>query len=200
MSNIQDLSDTIIPKSDQLNADDLVTGDRIISITGVSRGNSEHPIIIHYEGDNGRPYKPCKTMRKILLAGYGADGSLWAGKQLQLYCDPSVKWAGVEVGGIRIRAMSDLPNTLKANLMVSRGKKKEYVITVLQVQQKPAYPSDKFQAAFNSIKEYVLSGKMTHEQAINKCEQSGTLTDEMKAQIRAIEDEPVTQGDELFDE
>ena len=62
-----DLSQTIIPKSDQLNADDLIAGPRTIRITAVSTGNAEQPVVINYEGDNGRPYKPSKSMRRILV-------------------------------------------------------------------------------------------------------------------------------------
>ena len=51
-----DMAPTIIPKSDQTNADDLISGPITIKITGVDiRGGQEQPISIHYEGDNGKP-------------------------------------------------------------------------------------------------------------------------------------------------
>ena len=99
MNDVSDISDTIIPKSDQLNADDLIGSPRIIVVVGVSRGNNESPLVIHYENDNGRPYKPCKTMRKLLVAAWSSDGNQWVGRAMQLYNDPNVKWAGKAVGG-----------------------------------------------------------------------------------------------------
>ena len=69
MSNdVTNLRDTIIAKSDQLNADDIIGTGITITVTAVKRGDSaEQPVVIHYQGDNGRPYKPCKTMRRVLI-------------------------------------------------------------------------------------------------------------------------------------
>jgi hypothetical protein len=41
------LENTIIPKSDQLNADDLIGGPRTITITGVKAGTPEQPVTIN---------------------------------------------------------------------------------------------------------------------------------------------------------
>jgi hypothetical protein len=66
------LAETIIPKSDQLNADDLITGTITVKITAVKGSNEpQQPVSIHYEGDNGKPYKPCKSMRRILVSAWG---------------------------------------------------------------------------------------------------------------------------------
>lgn len=97
-----DLSQTIIPKSDQLNADDLIGGTRTIRISSVSAGNAEQPVVIHFDGDNGRPYKPGKSMRRVLVCLWGNDSAAYIGRRLTLYRDPSVKFGGEDVGGIRI--------------------------------------------------------------------------------------------------
>lgn len=132
MNDVTNLRDTIIPKSDQLNADDLIGIQKMIVVTGVSRGNAENPLIINYEGDNGRPYKPCKTMRKLLIFAWGEDGNKWIGHGMVLYCDPSVKWAGKAVGGIRISHLSHINQPIDVNLTATRGKKALYHIEVLQ--------------------------------------------------------------------
>jgi len=132
MNDVSDISDTIIPKSDQLNADDLIGSPRIIVVVGVSRGNNESPLVIHYENDNGRPYKPCKTMRKLLVAAWSSDGNQWVGRAMQLYNDPNVKWAGKAVGGIRISHLSHIQKKFEVNLTATRGKKQQYVIQPLQ--------------------------------------------------------------------
>ena len=182
--NINDLSSTIIAKSDQLNADDLIGGDKIVTVTNVSIGDRDNPVIVHYDGDDGRPFKPCLTVRRILLAAWGKNGNDWIGKQARLYCDPTVVYAGKEVGGIRVSALSDMAKPLNVKLSVTRGKKKEHRIDILQRVEKPAYPADQFAAALSTIADYIQSGKMTAEQAITHCEKTGTLTEEQRQAIR----------------
>lgn len=130
------LATTIIPKSDQLNADDLMTGPRTITITAVEVGSSaEQPVTIRYEGDNGRPYKPCKSMRRVLVALYGDNGAAYVGKRITLYCDPSVKFGGDAVGGIRISHASDINAPVEISLTVTRGKRKPYRVEALPPEQ-----------------------------------------------------------------
>lgn len=122
--DVSDLRSTIIPKSDQLNADQLLGGPLTITITEVRIGSGEdQPVSVHYKGDNGRPFKPCKTMRKVLIHAWGPDGRQWAGKSLELYADPLVKFGGEAVGGIRISRMSDIPKDIKVALTATKGKK-----------------------------------------------------------------------------
>ena len=130
MSNdVSNLNDTIIPKSDQLNADQLIGGPITITVTSVRRGSGDdQPVVVHYEGENGRPWKPCLTMRKVLIFAWGEDGSQWAGKMLTLYNLRTVKWGGVEVGGIRISHMSHVQADVKLSLAVTRGKKEPIII------------------------------------------------------------------------
>lgn len=124
-TDVRDLSNTIVPKSDQLNAEQLLTGPITITVTDVRRiGNGdEQPIAIHYEGENGRPYKPCKTMRRLLVFAWGRDGAAWVGRRMTLYNKPDVKFGGVEVGGIRISHLSDIERTIQVALTATRGKK-----------------------------------------------------------------------------
>jgi hypothetical protein len=128
-----DLSKAIIPKSDQMNADDLLTGSKTIKITGVKINSGDQAVSVNFEGDNKKPWKPCKSMCRILVAVWGADGDVYVGKSLTLYCDPAVKWAGAEVGGIRISHMSNLEKNYKVALTVTRGKKKMYVVKPLVI-------------------------------------------------------------------
>src|SRR5690606_17639307 len=77
-NSVSDLRDTIVPKSDQLNAEQLLGGPITITVTDVKRGGGEEqPVVIHYEGEGGRPYKPCKSMRKVLVFAWGSDGREW---------------------------------------------------------------------------------------------------------------------------
>ena len=117
---------SIVPKSDQLNADDLLLGPITVTITKVRRGDKEQPIVVEVEGH--QPYKPCKTMRRILIAAFSDDPKHWVGQQMTLYCDPDVMWAGVKVGGIRISHLSGLDEPRTFMLTKSRGKRSEVTI------------------------------------------------------------------------
>lgn len=126
--NISDLRDTIVPKSDQLNADQLLGGPMTIRVTSVRRGNDEQPITIGYENDGGRPFKPCKSMRKVLIFAWGEDGGQWIGRMMTVYNKRDVKWAGVEVGGIRISHLSHINADIQLSLAATRGKKEPAII------------------------------------------------------------------------
>lgn len=130
-----DLSQTIIPKSDQLNADDLMAGPRTIKITSVTGGTAEQPVCIHFDGDNGRPYKPGKSMRRVLVVLWGSDSAAYIGRRLTLYRDPLIRFGSDEVGGIRISHMSDISRREQLALTVTKGKRKPYIVEPLLAEQ-----------------------------------------------------------------
>ena len=128
-----DMTPTIVPKSDQLNSDDLIAGPMTIKVTEVTiRGGQEQPVSIHFEGDNGKPYKSCKSMNRLLVAAWGPDAKLYAGRSMTLYRDPSVKWAGMEVGGIRISHLSDIAAPMTMALTATKGSRKPYTVQPLK--------------------------------------------------------------------
>lgn len=146
MSNItiENLSVTAQAKSDQLNADDLLGGDLTITVTSVRIGTSDQPVIIGYEGDNGKPYRPCKSMRKVLIFAWGENGNAWIGKSMTIYNKKDVKFGGVEVGGIRISHMSDIQSDIKISLTATRGKKEPHMIKKLELKRAaPNQPQQK---------------------------------------------------------
>lgn len=128
-----DVGSTIAPKSDQLNADDLIAGPRTVRITKVSANPStaEQPIAVNYEGDNGKPYYPCKSMRRVMVSLWGRDGANYVGKSMTLYRDAAVKFGGMDVGGIRISHMSDIDGQATLALTATRGSRKPYVVKPL---------------------------------------------------------------------
>lgn len=127
----EDVRKSIVPKSDQLNADDLLTGPITVTIEGVKRGDKDQPIVVEIKGH--RPYKPCKSMRRVLIAAFSDDPKKWIGQQMTLFCDPEVLWAGVKVGGIRISHLSGIDKPKTFLLTQTRGKKAE--VTILPIQQ-----------------------------------------------------------------
>ena len=124
-----DMKQAIVPKSDQTNADDLLSGPITITISNVAiRGGQEQPVSIGYEGDNGKPYKPCKSMCRVMVSAWGADSKKYIGRSMKLYRDAKVKWAGMEVGGIRISHMSDIADDMTMALTVTRANKKPFTV------------------------------------------------------------------------
>lgn len=134
MVDVQDLRSTIIPKSDQLNTDQLLGGPLIITVTDVRAGGGEdQPVSIYYEADEARPYKPCKTMRKVLIHAWGPNGHNWVGKSMELYAEPSVKFGGELVGGIRISRLTDIPAQINVSLTATKGRKTMHEIAPLKM-------------------------------------------------------------------
>lgn len=133
MFDVSDLRSTIVPKSDQLNAEQLLAGDVTITVTDVRMGSEDQPVILHYENDEGRPYKPCKTMRKLLIFAWGEDGRAWVGKSMTLYNDQAVRFGGMVVGGIRISHLSNIEREISLSLTATKGKKSLHTVLPLEV-------------------------------------------------------------------
>ena len=126
-----DMTETIKPKSDQLNADDLIAGPITITINKIEKASTEQPIAVRYSGDNGKPYYPCKSMRRVMVQFWGKDASQYAGRSMTLFRDAKVTWAGAEVGGIRISHMSHIDGKQTMSLTASNKAKKPYVVLPL---------------------------------------------------------------------
>ena len=140
-----DFGETLTAKSDQLNADDLVGGPITVQITDAKRGDSpEQPLVLRLSGDH-RPWKPCKTARRILAACVGSTntGAL-IGRWVRLYRDPDVTWAGKAVGGIRVDGMSGIDRPVTIALALNKKAKAEHRIVPIRppADDKPAPPAD----------------------------------------------------------
>ncbi len=148
-----DMSQTIAPKSDQLNADDLIGGPRTITVTRVSgnEGNAEQPVNIFFEGDNGKPFRPCKSMRRVMVKIWGADASKYPGNSMTIYRDPKVKWGGMEVGGIRISHMTGIDQKQTMALTESKQARKPYTVQPLKVEPKADKVADGVKALIERI-------------------------------------------------
>jgi hypothetical protein len=139
-----DISNTLAAKSNQLNTDDLISGPITIQISRVSAGSPEQPVAIGYEGDEGKPWYPCKSMRRVLVAAWGADASQYVGRRVTLFRDPEVMYGGIKVGGIRLSHLSNLDGPLSIALTVTRQKRAPYRVQPLTT---PAPPPDPATAA-----------------------------------------------------
>ncbi len=138
-----DVSATIVVRSDQLNSEDLLPGGErggpmVITVTRVRVTNGEQPVSIEFEGDRGKPYKPSKTQRKVLSHAWGNDADAWIGRSMQLWCDPEITYGKEKVGGVRISHMSDIPGDFTVSLLMTKGKKSPHSIRLLKMAPKPA--------------------------------------------------------------
>lgn len=121
-----DITDTLAPKSEQLDAIDLMgKPPRIFTITKVDVRNpdSDQPVSVHL-AEFDRPWKPSKNMRRVLghPTTWGAKSSMWVGRQVELYCDPEVKFGNDKTGGVRISRMSHIDGPRTVPLLVSQGR------------------------------------------------------------------------------
>lgn len=120
------MAKAIEPRSDQMNSEDLLSGERTMTITDVKVFDSpEQPVHIWFaEFPAKRPFKPSKTVSRILVAAWGDDETKYVGRRLTLYRDPEVEFGKAKVGGIRVKAMSHLEGD-KANgfsVMLSKSR------------------------------------------------------------------------------
>lgn len=129
-----DLSQTIAPKSDRTNADDLIAGPIDITVTDVRGVNDEQPIAIDFTsgGRQYKPWHPCKSMRRVLVAMWGKDGKEYIGRSMRIYCDPEVKFSGIKVGGIRISHMSHIDGERTMALTASKAVRKAFTVRPME--------------------------------------------------------------------
>lgn len=171
MNTDDDVTPFLTAKSDQLNADDLVGGPITVRVISARiTGGTEQPVTVEIDGGH-RPWKPCKTTMRVLAALWGSAPSAWVGRTIRLYRDPTVKYGGVEVGGIRISGMSHIDGPKKITLAASKKSKVEHRIDVLRAEQpKPrAVPQDN--APPPSVDDYLTSIRQAVREA------GGTMTD-----------------------
>lgn len=154
---MSDISKTIQSRSDQLNSDDLIVGAQTITVESVSvNPTADQPVSIHWVGGDGRPYKPSKSMRRVIAAAWGVDSSAYVGRSMTLYRDPSVRFGGQEVGGIKISHMTDLEKPLKLALTTTRGKKEAHNVQPLTMA-----------AELPKIRDYLSEGEAAAHQGID---------------------------------
>lgn len=134
---MNDMSVVIQPKSDQVNADDFIGGPRTFTIEAVHiNPDADQPVQIQLVGEK-RVWRPCKSMSRVLVAGWGPDAKTYSGRSVTLYRDPRVKWGGMEVGGIRISHMTHIERDMMIQLTATKGKRAPHVVKPLAAEVKP---------------------------------------------------------------
>jgi hypothetical protein len=135
-----DMTRFIEAKSDQIGGDDLIGGPRTFTIRGVTANDGDQPVNVWLQGED-RVFRPCKTIRRVMVAVWGADASKYAGRSLTLYRDAEVQFGGMKVGGLRISHMSHMDAEQLVVVMKSKGKKAGMKILPLRASAPTATPA-----------------------------------------------------------
>lgn len=202
MNDEVDIRKATQAKSDQLNSDDLLAGTITGAVTGVRSGSKEQPVQIDLNCWHV-PFKPCKSMIRILAACWGDNARDWVGRSMTLFNDPEVVYGGIKVGGIRISHLSHIESDMTISLTKTRGKKAPHIVKRIGEQKAPPvemYPADKFEANFQAWADLIASGKKTAEQIITNVERGGKLTVGQADRIQAVKlAEPIDAPQPLED-
>jgi hypothetical protein len=209
-----DMLKTIEPKTDQLNFDSFVGGvTKTIKVTKVVGTEGDQPISIGYENDQGKPYKPCKSMRRALVMIWGDKGQDYVGRSMTLYGDPDVLFGGVKVGGIRISHMTGITAPTALMLTNKKGSKKSFTILPLTVATASATPAPSTALAPAELDQLKTAGQVAASQGkdtlkawwgglggVKQNQLGAPFLDELKDIAAKHDAGPVPAGDDAFEE
>lgn len=172
------ISHTIIAKSDQLNAGDIIANPITVTVEAVNVTKGRDQPVSIVIGGGYQPYKPCLTMRRVLASLWGAESKDWYGRRMTLYCDESVTWAGEKAGGIRISHMSDIGAQYK-EVPVRASKHKTMAWKVYALKDLSPYQDSDIE----KNKDNWIANNVKPKALIAKIKQQFTLTKDQEAKI-----------------
>lgn len=136
-----DITDTLAPNSDQLDAIDLHhSGPRTFTVERVVVNKSDQPVNVHLV-EFPRVWRPGKNMRRVLADCWGVDSSAWVGGRVTLYADMAVKFGNETPGGTRISHLSGIDSVRKVPIILTRGKTALYPVQPLVEAPAPVAPT-----------------------------------------------------------
>lgn len=132
---MSDMTLTTEAKSDQLNFDSFPPGvTRTIRITQVDvKPGVDQPCDVHFEGMNGRVYRPSKGMRRVMVHVWGKYSEAYVGHSMTLYGDPEVMFGAVKAGGVRISHMTGIQKPVTMALTATRANRKPFTVKPLVI-------------------------------------------------------------------
>lgn len=140
-----DVSATIVAKSDQVNADDLMGVGHTITIR-ITRAKinpgEDQPWSLQFEGSD-KVYRPSKGMRRIMAEAWGLESDNYVGQRLKLFRDPEVRFGKDTVGGIRIGAMTGISARKTFVVAVSKGQRRPFPVDALPADGSDPRPQQK---------------------------------------------------------
>ena len=148
-----DLAESVAPRSDQLNADDLLPGPQTFTVERAESVAAEgrKKLIVHLVETPGRPYKPSLNMGRVLIKVWGRDSTAWPGKRLTLYRDDKVKFGPETLGGIRISHVSHIERRTLAPITPAKGKRGTWTVEPLPEAPSPEPATEPWRAQWQAI-------------------------------------------------
>lgn len=189
------MSPTIVAKSDQVNADDLIGGPMTITIQKVDKkldDPSGQTAWIHY-GDPKKTYKPGLSMRRVLIAVYGNDLRGWLNKRITLFRDPEVPFGSAKVGGVRISHMSGIDEPRTIMIATKKGTRKPYTVLPLIDEPKPQPQQKNDDRAAQWAREFIVKVK-----ACDTAEALATLIQANRSALEKLESEHKPLADDVY--
>lgn len=142
-SEVTDIATICEPKSDQLNADDLIEP-QVYTLRKITKGpfgkKGDQPLHIHLVEFTRGPWKPPVTMRRVLREVWGKNPAEWPdGARVELFNDRAVTFGEDNTGGVRISGMSHL-GAKQRDVIVTprRGKRQTYTLRLIDAARPPA--------------------------------------------------------------
>jgi hypothetical protein len=126
-----DISETLAPKSEQLDNIELADGPRDFTVERVVvKHGAEQPVSVYF-AEFPRPWRPGVTMRRVLGGCWTNDSSTWPGKRVRLFRDPDVTYGRDKPGGTRISHLSHIPGPMDVPVLLSQGRMGTYHVDPL---------------------------------------------------------------------
>lgn len=178
-------------KSDQMNAIDLIAGPKTVEITSVKvLDTDDQPVHVFYNGDGGKPYKPCKGMIRAIATAWGDEGDNAVGKKMTLFREPTVKWGGADAGGIHISHMTGLKGNSPMTIMlrISRSKSIPFTVQPLITEPENVLTDDVFDGFAADMS---AAKSMADLSIVAKSTKSGNFDEAGRARLRETYDASV---------
>lgn len=177
-----DLTKAIEADSDCIVAADLTGGTKIIAITNVVEigGKDKKKVDIHYEGMDGKPFRPCKSMLRVMCQLWETtDGQQFIGRGLELYREENCLYKGEKTPGVRICGMSHIAKPVTVLVQEKRGRGTQYEIRPLTpwslVQEDAPSPDERLQRTLAGIAQATPEQLEQLEAKLNKRISEGQL-------------------------
>jgi hypothetical protein len=199
---MSDMTSTIEPKSDQINADSLPPGvSRTIRITKVEvKPGTDQPCDVHFEGMGGKVFRPAKSMRRILVHIWGKDSAAYVGQSMTIYTDPEVMFGGQKVGGIRISHMTGIQKPVTIALTATRANRKPFTVKPLVTATEPEFDQEKLLNDSDVAANLGIEAYKAFFSALGKAERAFLLPRHEDLKKRAMEADQQHAGEPVDEE
>ena len=199
---MSDMTDIIAPKSDQINYDNFPAGvTRTIKITrvDVDRGK-EQPCSVHFDGSQGKVYRPSKGMARVMVHIWGKDSAVYVGHSMTLYGDPEVMFGAVKTGGIRISHMTGIQKPVTMALTATRSNRNPFTVKPLVIAADPEIDQEKLLNDSDVAANLGMEAYKAFFGALSKAERAFLLPRHEDLKNRAMEADQQHVGEPETDE